>query len=419
MKYLSILIIMLAGLFIFATAGQNLSGTYTMSNQGINITLVLIQSADNQLSGTLSSTTGARFQITGMLQDGVGVGVCRSEAGGVYFEAHLQGNELLFVMIQPGPDNQPDYNQARQLRFTRQSTNHFPPPPGATPGKNVPNRTYSPPPAAAPATPAPAPAAVPGGSIGNPNWGFNFQAPSGWKHQASAQGVILGHDSIAGMILVLPHLLRGAQEVQAQLQQGMDETELQLRLTSGLQAVGQNAWAGDYSGMYQGQSVLARGVGTASPHGGGAFIIALTTPAKYGPQLRAAAEAITGSMRYFPVDVSDLVAHFAGTWAHTTGYRTDWITLHPDGTYKNQYEAGYSGDLTDGAGTQTGQWGATGTSRSTARWTIRGTRKQGIIFVTFPDGTVTELQYRVYVEKGRTYWREYVINGRLYSKQNN
>ena len=72
--------------------------------------------------------------------------------------------------------------------------------------------------------PSPAPAAPPGTTqVGDPSWGFAFQPPAGWKFEKSAAAVILGHDSIAGMILVLPHQATTLEEVQRQMQEGLDE----------------------------------------------------------------------------------------------------------------------------------------------------------------------------------------------------
>jgi len=38
------------------------------------------------------------------------------------------------------------------------------------------------------------------------------------------------------------------------------------------------------------------------------------------------------------------------------------------------------------------------------------------LVINSPDGTEKVWQYNVHVEKGETYWREYVIDGTLYRK---
>ena len=255
------------------------------------------------------------------------------------------------------------------------------------------------------------------GEVGDPNMGFKFKLPTGWKAGKVEGKIILGHDTIAGMVVVMPHMAASFQEVQAQMQSGLSEEGVQLALTGALQPLGSNAVAGEYSGIADGQAVKARGIGTFSPHGGGAYIVALTVPDKYGPQLSSIADAVAQSMVYFKVDVSELVRHFAGTWASYANNTLSNMTLAPDGRYFDRYESSYSGDFTNELGDVTGNWGAVGQDKNQGRWTVRGNKQQGVIIVTSQDGTVRELQYRVFVEKGETYWREYIINGSHYIKQ--
>ena len=154
--------------------------------------------------------------------------------------------------------------------------------------------------------------------VGDSNWGFKFRPPEGWKSQKTAEYIILGHDTVAGAIFVLPHMEAGAQEVRAEMQSGLSDEGVQLFPTGAIEAFGSNAFAGEYAGIFDGQQVKARGIGTSSPYGGGAYIVALTTPDKYGPQLSGAADAIANAMRYIKVDVSSLVRHFSGTWRSST-----------------------------------------------------------------------------------------------------
>ena len=258
---------------------------------------------------------------------------------------------------------------------------------------------------------------ISGNEVGDPNWGYKFQPPSGWKSQKGYKGAILGHDTIAGMILVFPHMEASFQQVQAQMQSGLAEEGVQLYLTGALQPFGNNAVAGEYAGIFDGQQVKARGVGTFSPHGGGAYIVALTTPDKYGSQLSGAADAIARGMQYFKVEVSELVRHFSGTWASATSNTLTNITLAPDGSYSDTYEASYWGDFKDDVGDKVGHWDTFGQDRSKGRWTVRGNKQQGVIVITSQDGSETVLEYRVHVEKGQTYWNEYWFNGQHYSKQ--
>lgn len=120
-RFISLLTILVIIALSAPVMAVNLSGTYTTHAQGNTITLVLRQDAQGNLGGTLSSSTGMQFQIEGMIQDGVGVGACYDNQGGVFFEAHPQGNQLLFALIEVGQNNMPDRNKTTQIMMTKQS----------------------------------------------------------------------------------------------------------------------------------------------------------------------------------------------------------------------------------------------------------------------------------------------------------
>lgn len=254
------------------------------------------------------------------------------------------------------------------------------------------------------------------GEVGDANWGFKFRPPAGWKFQKTNEYILLGHDTIAGAIFVLPHMAESLQAVQTEMQGGLSEEGVQLFPAGAVQPFGSNAFAGEYAGIADGQQVKARGIGTFSPYGGGgAFIIAMTTPNMYGTQLSGAADAVVRAIQYFKVEVSDLMRHFTGTWASATTNTLTNITLGADGSYGDTYESAYSGDLTDGT-YDTGDWAVTGQDQSKGRWTVRGNKQQGVITIKYANGNEETLEYRVHVEKGETYWNEYWFNGSHYQR---
>jgi len=252
-----------------------------------------------------------------------------------------------------------------------------------------------------------------GNEVGDPNWGFKFRAPAGWKFQKDQSTAILGHDTVPGMIIVMPHMGKSLDEVRNLMTEGLQEEGVQLNLAGALRSSGNNVLAGEYEGVYQGEQVKARGIGTASPYGGGAFIIALTTPSKFGGELAGAAEAIAGGMQYFRMEASDLMRQLSGIWVNMTKNTETRVGLSPSGQYFSNYESSYSGSF----GSEQGNWGTAGQSREDGRWTIRGNREQGTIIITMLNGNLMNIQYRVHVENGETYWNEYWFNGDLYGRQ--
>ncbi len=51
------------------------------------------------------------------------------------------------------------------------------------------------------------------------------------------------------------------------------------------------------------------------------------------------------------------------------------------------------------------------------RWNIQGNMDSGVITVVNTDGSQTRYEYRVFVERGEKYYREYLLNGYHYTKQ--
>ena len=233
----------------------------------------------------------------------------------------------------------------------------------------------------------------------------------GWTHQKSGEGIIMGHKTIAGIILVLPHMMQNLQEVQQEMLKGIQEEGSYLSIEGSISSVNDNILSGNYQGIVDGQQVKARGFGTLSPYGGGAFIIAISTPEKLGEEIIRDANLIASNLIYEKVNTSDLIRHFTGKWTNFTTNTSTWLQLYPDGTYDEQYESSYSGELSGG-----GNWGTAGSDNAKGRWTVQGNRDSGRIVVRLSNGNEIIYEYRVHEERGEKYYGEYWFNGKLYSK---
>lgn len=250
--------------------------------------------------------------------------------------------------------------------------------------------------------------------IGNPDWGFQFVPPQGWSYQEIEGGLIMGHTTIPGIILIYPHIVDNMAAVRSDLANGIQEGYDYLALSGEITKVSDNILAGDYQGYMDGQQVKAKGFGTLSPYGGGAYIIAVSTPDMLGDEIVRDAKWIATNLIYKKLDTENLVRHFAGQWASFTTNTSSWIFFNADGTYDEKYESGYSGDLSGG-----GNWNAYGNENAKGRWTVRGNRDQGTIIVIMANGDEIYYEYRVHEERGHKYYGEYYFNGKLYSKSGN
>ena len=249
--------------------------------------------------------------------------------------------------------------------------------------------------------------------------GYSFSKPDGWVHQQADGQILLGSHTIPGVISVFPHQAKSMQELHGLMQLGIQEEGVFLTLDGNVQQKGSNRVVGYYNGSVQGEQARGYGMGLLSPHGGGIYILAVSTPQKLGQEIMAAADYLASNTQFNKLKTGDsnLVRHFSGEWAWTNGYRTSWMTFFPDGSYSDQSEASYSGNLSDGSGNVTGNWGVAGQDSNRGRWSIQGTMDSGVITVVNPDGSQNRYEYSVFVERGEKYYREYMINGYHYSKQ--
>lgn len=253
-----------------------------------------------------------------------------------------------------------------------------------------------------------------GDPVGDPSWGFRFISPEGWNYQLSPDGAILGHTSIPGIILIYPHLLNTMDEVQQQMNMGIQEEGSYLSLSGSVSATGNQLLEADYEGIVDGAIAKGHGLGTLSPHGGGAFIVAISTPEMFGEEILRDARWIANHLVYKKIETTQLVQHFSGRWANFTTNTSTWIEFRPDGTYNEQYESSYSGDLSGG-----GNWNAYGGDNAMGRWIVQGNMDQGRITVQLSDGREVYYDYRVHEENGQKYYGEYWFNGKLYGKSGN
>lgn len=387
------LILLLCSFFFIEESvaiAQNLSGTYILLSGNVTLTLILKQEAQGKLTGSLTSTTGAKFIIDGIMQQGVGIGTCVSPQGGSYFEAHPKGNQLLLALIEPDASGKPDYNKIKQLIFTRQGE--------ASPGEDKPQ---------APITQRGQPTSptLSKNEIGDPNWGFKFSLPQGWKVDKRPNGAILGHDQIPGIIWIFSHSASSLQELQGQLLQGIEEEHIQLRLTNQLQLLASNILAGMYGGLYQGKQVKARGIGTLSPNRGGAFIIALAYSQNFTAEFSNTADQIARNMQYFQASAPSRMGggsgdylmqqmsgnyySFSSAGLSYSGGTERKVILCPDGTYYSATESSYSA----GAGTADA-WGIARQGGDRGTWRVRGNVNEGVLTTIGPDGKATEYRYQ-------------------------
>jgi hypothetical protein len=399
-----------------AAQQQNYNGTFLVTTGDITLTLTIRQEGSNVVKGTLQSSNGAQYTLEGVVSEGIAAGALSGSEGSLYFEAYLDENDLTLSLIEPDQYNMPNYDSAEYLVMSRSGSSAI------QPQAQYPSQQHkqSPSQPQQQSPPQPSTAVKPGTEVVRDEMnGYSFTLPDGWVYQKGDGQILMGSNTIPGLISVFPHQAGNMQEMQGLMHQGIQEEGVYLSLDAGIQQRGPNMVTGYYNGSVQGEQARGYGIGLLSQYGGGIFVLAVSTPQKLGQEIISSVDFLAQNTRFTKrvTGSQDLVRHFSGEWAWTNGYRTEWMTFYPDGTYSDQSEASYSGNMTDGSGNITGNWGATGQDSNMGRWSIQGNRDSGVITVINPDGSQNRYEYKVFVERGEKYYREYLLNGYHYTKQ--
>jgi hypothetical protein len=404
--------ILVVGAAVFAGVafGQNFQGSWTMTSGTTKLTLVLNQGAGGQVTGTLSSSTGAVFQLNGRVEEDVVMGSCQGQAGSSQFEASLEGSLLILTLIETGATGEAT---SRSLEFTRAAGGASPSaalglPPAqagtATPKARVPGRTPASPQAAAPAQAAPQPMGGAGSPASDPEMGISFTMPAGWNGQKQGDVMFLTSTTYKGFIIIQRHEYGSVEQMASDARQGIIDEAAGMRLmpASQFQAFGKNGLAGEFSGMVQGRQARTYAIGLIAPGGGGVTIMAATESASYTEAYPGFVRAIAGGLTFSagapaagnqsggPASAG-LMQYFAGEWYSYSSGSTIYggagterkMTLCPNGLYRDSSEFSASG----------GDWGAASQQAGWGRWTIQGNQLQGVIMVRYPNGQSRQIRY--------------------------
>jgi hypothetical protein len=194
----------------------------------------------------------------------------------------------------------------------------------------------------------------------------------------------------------------------------MDESNIRLLPRGAFTQLGSIGIAGELAGTWNGQAARARMVVVQFPEGGGVYVIGVTGERLFGTELAVATDAIARSVR--ASDTREAAARLAGGWTTMNANRQRTIVLRPDGSFTESGESSYSGSLSNSLGETTATWGTSSQQQAGGRWISRGTAQEGVLVLTYPDGTAVPISYRVHIENGRVYPNEYRFDGVLWTR---
>lgn len=156
--------------------------------------------------------------------------------------------------------------------------------------------------------------------------GFSLQLPEGWVYQAGPQGILVGHNTIPGMVLISPvsanTLDELVNEVQIGLQSGGDELML---YPVSIDARDDQTLVVSVQGQAGFQSVRGYSVSRLSPYGGGLSISALVASEHYDKTYSDLVEQVVGSMEFSEPEQTQKVQYW---YNRLSGRKLTYMSSH-------------------------------------------------------------------------------------------
>jgi len=237
--------------------------------------------------------------------------------------------------------------------------------------------------------------------------GLSFDLPTGWSGQLYEEKVILGHNTISGMILLTENPINNASELKALAMQGFTEEGIVFKPISEFKLVSQNWVEGFYQGYFNGTEIKVFVIGLINGLGKGMNIIILTEFDKFTNQHIAAANELAVSVKFFQSKDSSVTINwkskivgmklkYMNTQGGVTGFSiTKTFDLCSDGSFS--YYASDQSSFDSGSGFGFAQ--SNGEGRGTYK--ITTVANQTYLSLNFNSGEVYE--FKLSSESGRTY----------------
>lgn len=142
------------------------------------------------------------------------------------------------------------------------------------------------------------------GQVNYDKLGISFTIPTGWAGQESGDVLVMGSNSIAGMLLMTSHAYT-KQELIQEAKAGIDEGNGTQFFLSGALDVADRYVAGTFTGTAEWSPAKAYIMGVPNPYGGpGVTIMAMTTPEAFSSAHKKACMDIYQSLSFKKVDRS-------------------------------------------------------------------------------------------------------------------
>jgi len=166
--------------------------------------------------------------------------------------------------------------------------------------------------------------------------GIRFDIPQGWTGEEQGDYLLLGHQTVSGLMIVGQNSSKDASALKNKLLEPISEEGLFLEPDGDFTTVSSTRVEGYYKGTYQSQAVQAFTIGLVNEHGVGMTILMLTSSDVFGDIHREAAKKLARSVQLFQPKESDNTSFWR---QRIVGSQLKF--MHTSGG--SDYSGGYSG----------------------------------------------------------------------------
>ncbi|MCB0600317.1 MAG: hypothetical protein KDC28_03785 [Saprospiraceae bacterium] len=257
-----------------------------------------------------------------------------------------------------------------------------------------------------------------------PNLGISFTIPDGWVGQETNDGMIIGHQTIPGVIIMNTHTYRTIEELKEEAKTGLQAdagTQLLLAGTPGL--LDNQAVEAHYEGTLQWEPAKAYAIGVLNTKGAGVLLMAIANKSVYQSELENTLRRLRKSLVFSAPKTGPIVEQWKSL---LQGTRLTYMESYTSGSsYDGGIGGGYSSDAridlcsqgyfkfasnsSVGVGGAGVSGYAGGNDNGAGTWTIEAPTGVPLLVLTFNGGEVQQYQLTSDGDKiflnGRRYFR--------------
>jgi len=260
--------------------------------------------------------------------------------------------------------------------------------------------------------------------------GLAFDIPDGWIGQLDEEAVVLGSNTLPGLMILMENTSRSAKVLKSLAMQGITDDGVMLNPVGDFKLIGSRRVEGMYEGLFNGIQVKCFAIGLINGLGSGMNILMITEKSKFTDRHISDAQKLAASVRFFQArDSAQTTAWKKEIVGNRLVYNSSKSDSDPGGGSSNfskvididlcsggdfywYYESVISVSAGDGMGAVVGSAGGHNTEDTQGKYNIYSDDEGSYLVLTFENGNVKES------ELGRNSDGFILMNGFRYLRDN-